>query len=245
MGVLLHELSALYAALRETGADAHDPLPPLPIQYPDYAQWQRRWIGGERQRHQADYWRQALAGVPSVIALPTDRPRPPRQDYAGAHCPVVLDAVLSRRLGALSQRHGVTLYMTLMAAWATLLSRLSGQHDIVIGSPTAGRTRSETEHLIGFFVNTLAMRYQLAPGQTVAGLLAHSRQQVLAAQQHADLPFEQIVDLVQPPRSLAHAPIFQVLFAWQNVPPGRLALPALTASPLRAPAASPPSSTSR
>ncbi|MGD7278320.1 amino acid adenylation domain-containing protein, partial [Ralstonia pseudosolanacearum] len=235
MGVLLHELSALYAALRETGADAHDPLPPLPIQYPDYAQWQRRWIGGERQRHQADYWRQALAGVPSVIALPTDRPRPPRQDYAGAHCPVVLDAALSRRLGALSQRHGVTLYMTLMAAWATLLSRLSGQHDIVIGSPTAGRTRSETEHLIGFFVNTLAMRYQLAPGQTVAGLLAHSRQQVLAAQQHADLPFEQIVDLVQPPRSLAHAPIFQVLFAWQNVPPGRLALPALTASPLRGP----------
>ncbi|WP_347316586.1 non-ribosomal peptide synthetase, partial [Ralstonia pseudosolanacearum] len=168
-------------------------------------------------------------------ALPTDRPRPPRQDYAGAHCPVVLDAALSRRLGALSQRHGVTLYMTLMAAWATLLSRLSGQHDIVIGSPTAGRTRSETEHLIGFFVNTLAMRYQLAPGQTVAGLLAHSRQQVLAAQQHADLPFEQIVDLVQPPRSLAHAPIFQVLFAWQNVPPGRLALPALTASPLRGP----------
>ncbi|TYZ42900.1 non-ribosomal peptide synthetase, partial [Ralstonia solanacearum] len=235
MGVLLHELSALYAALRETGADAHDPLPPLPIQYPDYAQWQRRWIGGERQRHQADYWRQALAGVPSVIALPTDRPRPPRQDYAGAHCPVVLDAALSRRLGALSQRHGVTLYMTLMAAWATLLSRLSGQHDNVIGSPTAGRTRSETEHLIGFFVNTLAMRYQLAPGQTVAGLLAHSRQQVLAAQQHADLPFEQIVDLVQPPRSLAHAPIFQVLFAWQNVPPGRLALPALTASPLRGP----------
>ncbi|WP_369951865.1 non-ribosomal peptide synthase/polyketide synthase [Ralstonia syzygii] len=235
MGVLMHELSVLYAALREARADGHDPLPPLPIQYPDYAQWQRRWIGGERQRHQAGYWQQALAGIPSVIALPTDRPRPPRQDYAGAHCPVTLDATLSSRLGALSQRHGVTLYMTLMAAWATLLSRLSGQHDIVIGSPTAGRTRSETEHLIGFFVNTLALRYRLAPGQTVAGLLAYSRQQVLAAQQHADLPFEQIVDLVQPPRSLAHAPIFQVLFAWQNVPPGRLALPELTASPLKGP----------
>ncbi|WP_052022625.1 non-ribosomal peptide synthase/polyketide synthase [Ralstonia solanacearum] len=235
MGVLMHELSVLYAARREDRTDGHDPLPPLPIQYPDYAQWQRRWIGGERQRHQADYWQQALAGIPAVIALPTDRPRPPRQDYAGAHCPVVLDAALSSRLGALSQRHGVTLYMTLMAAWATLLSRLSGQHDLVIGSPTAGRTRSETEHLIGFFVNTLALRYQLTSGQTVADLLAYSRQQVLAAQQHADLPFEQIVDRVQPPRSLAHAPIFQVLFAWQNVPPGRLALPELTASPLRGP----------
>ncbi len=238
MGVLMHELSVLYAARCQERADGPDPLPPLPplpIQYPDYAQWQRRWIGGERQRHQADYWQQALAGIPAVIALPTDRPRPPRQDYAGAHCPVVLDAALSNRLGALSQRHGVTLYMTLMAAWATLLSRLSGQHDLVIGSPTAGRTRSETEHLIGFFVNTLALRYRLTPGQTVADLLAYSRQQVLAAQQHADLPFEQIVDRVQPPRSLAHAPIFQVLFAWQNVPPGRLALPELTASPLKGP----------
>ena len=239
MGVLMQELSTLYDVCRRTriGADpgcegGPDPLPALPVQYPDYAQWQRRWVDGDRQRRQATYWKETLAGVPSTIALPTDRPRPPRQDYAGAHCAVKLDVALSRQLGIFSQRHGATLYMTLMAAWATLLSRLSGQHDIVIGSPSAGRTRTETEKLIGLFVNTLALRYRLAPDQTVAELLEYSRRQVLAAQQHADLPFEQVVDLLQPPRSLAHPPIFQVLFAWQNTPREALVLPGLDVSPL-------------
>jgi amino acid adenylation domain-containing protein len=233
MGVLMNEISALYGVYQQAGSDySIDPLPPLPIQYPDYAAWQRSWLGGEPQQRLVRYWQQALAGIPAVLELPTDRPRPARQNHAGAHHDVELGADLSGQLKSFSQRHGVTLYMTLIASWAALLSHLSGQEDIVIGSPIAGRNRSETEHLIGFFVNTLALRFQVQPQQTLAELLRQSKQQILGAQQHQDLPFEQIVDIVQPPRSLAHAPIFQVMFAWQNAPPGELALPGLAIEPL-------------
>jgi amino acid adenylation domain-containing protein len=228
MAVLMNELNVLYRAYRQAGSDyGNDPLPPLPIQYPDYAHWQRRWLNGERQQRQAQYWQQTLAGIPALIGLPTDRPRPAQQSYAGACYEVGFDADLSARLKAFSQRHGVTLYMTLITSWAILLSRLSGQHDIVIGSPIAGRNRSETENLIGFFVNSLALRFELSPQQTVATLLAQSKQRILNAQQNQDLPFEQIVDLMQPPRSMAHTPLFQVMFAWQNTPQGALELPGL------------------
>ncbi|WP_371764302.1 condensation domain-containing protein, partial [Massilia sp.] len=233
MGVLINEVSTLYGTYRgAVSARETDMLEALPIQYADYAQWQRRWVSGERQHRQADYWKSTLSGIPALLELPTDRPRPARQSYAGDSCAIELDAQLTGKLKALSQRHGVTLYMTLLAAWATLLSRLSGQTDVVIGSPVAGRDRGEIENLIGFFVNTLALRFSLAPDQTVAGLLAQSRRQVLEAQQHGDLPFEQIVEIVQPPRSLAHAPIFQAMFAWQNAPQGYLDLPGLTMAPL-------------
>jgi non-ribosomal peptide synthetase component F len=166
------------------------------------------------------------------LELPTDQARPAQQDYAGAMAGVRLDAELSRRLKALSRRHGVTLYMVLLAGWAALLSRLSGQDDVVIGSPSANRSRTELEGLIGFFVNTFALRVDLSGSPTVAELLARVKAVSLAAQSHPDLPFEQVVEIVQPPRSLAHAPLFQVMFAWQNTPQGTLELPGLTLSPV-------------
>jgi amino acid adenylation domain-containing protein len=233
MAVLMNEITALYRAYQQPDSDrSSDPLPPLPIQYPDYAHWQRRWLEGERQKQQADYWQQALAGIPALLELPTDRPRPAQQSHVGAYHEVELGAELTGKLKAFSQRHGVTLYMTLVASWACLLARLSGQEDIVIGSPTAGRNRSEIENLIGFFVNSLALRFELTADQTVTGLLAQSKQRILDAQQNQDLPIERILDLVRPPRSLAHSPIFQVLFALQNAPQGKLELPGLSLAPL-------------
>ncbi len=229
IGVLMRELSALYEAFSQGKAD---PLPPLPVQYADYAAWQRGWLAGGIGGEQARYWQQALAGAPVLLELPADHPRPARQDYAGAVAEVRLDADLSRRLKALSQRHGVTLYASLLAGWAALLSRLSGQEDVVIGSPTANRRRVELEGLIGLFVNTLAMRVDLSGSPSVTELIARVKAMSLGAQSHQDLPFEQVVELVKPPRSPAHAPVFQTLFAWQNTPEGRLELPELTLSPV-------------
>ncbi|WP_156438606.1 non-ribosomal peptide synthetase, partial [Bradyrhizobium valentinum] len=213
LGVLARELSQLYRAF-EAGQD--DPLPPLAIQYPDYAAWQRRWLTGERLQSQAQYWRNNLSGAPARLALPTDRPRPAEQSFAGAMVPVVIDADLTRGLRRLSQRHGTTLFMTVLAAWAAVLSRLSGQDDIVIGVPSANRGRREVEELIGCFVNTLALRLDLSGEPSVSELLARTRRTALGAQEHQDLPFEQVVEIVQPPRRLDHTPLFQVMLAWQN-----------------------------
>ncbi|WP_152640507.1 condensation domain-containing protein [Xanthomonas sp. MUS 060] len=221
MAILIDELSVLYRAFARGEAD---PLAPLPIQYADYASWQRQWLVGELLQQQADYWREALSGAPVLLELPTDRPRPARQDHAGAMLDVVVDPQQAQALKALSQRHGLTLYMTLLASWALLLSRLSGQNDVVIGSPVANRGRSETERLIGFFVNTLALRVELSGSPTLAQLLASVKERALQAQAHQDIPFEQVVELVQPPRSLAHTPLCQVMFAWQNTPQGVLDL---------------------
>ncbi|MDC6286861.1 condensation domain-containing protein, partial [Ralstonia pseudosolanacearum] len=187
---LARELGSLYEAYRAGNAD---PLPALPIQYADYAVWQRRWLeGGELQR-QGTYWEQALAGAPTLLSLPTDRARPPQQDYAGGSVEVVFDAELSTGLRTLSQRHGTTLFMTVLAGWSALLSRLSGQGEVVVGSPVANRTRSEVEGLIGFFVNTLALRVEVG-GATVSELLERVKAKVLEAQAHQDLPFEQVVE---------------------------------------------------
>ncbi|WP_245309188.1 condensation domain-containing protein, partial [Bradyrhizobium retamae] len=213
LGVLARELSQLYRAF-EAGQD--DPLPPLAIQYPDYAAWQRRWLTGERLQSQAQYWRNNLSGAPARLALPTDRPRPAEQSFAGAMVPVVIDADLTRGLRRLNQRHGTTLFMTVLAAWAAVLSRLSGQDDIVIGVPSANRGRREVEELIGCFVNTLALRLDLSGEPSVSELLARTRRTALGAQEHQDLPFEQVVEIVQPPRRLDHTPLFQVMLAWQN-----------------------------
>ncbi|WP_235429859.1 non-ribosomal peptide synthetase, partial [Xanthomonas sp. GPE 39] len=221
MGILINELSVLYRAFARGEAD---PLPPLPIQYADYASWQRQWLAGDVLQQQAAYWRDALSGAPELLELPTDRPRPTRQDHACAMLEVVVGSQQAQALKELSQRHGLTLYMTLLASWALLLSRLSGQDDVVIGSPVANRGRSETEGLIGFFVNTLALRIELSGSPTLAQLLASVKQRALQAQAHQDIPFEQVVELVQPPRSLAYTPLFQVMFAWQNMPRSELDL---------------------
>ncbi|HYH80222.1 MAG TPA: condensation domain-containing protein, partial [Longimicrobium sp.] len=224
-GVFVRELGALYGAFRRGEAD---PLPPLPVQYADYAAWQRRWVTGEVLAQQAEYWDATLAGAPELLDLPLDRPRPAQQDYAGAAAPVAFDEELTAGLKALGRRHGTTLFMTLLAGWAAVLSRLSGQDDVVIGTPTANRGRTEIEGLIGFFVNTLAVRIDLGGAPTVAGLLALAKARALGAQQNQDIPFEQIVERVRPARSRAHSPLFQVLFAWQNTTRGALELPGLT-----------------
>ncbi|WP_035978579.1 condensation domain-containing protein, partial [Bradyrhizobium sp. th.b2] len=213
LGVLVRELSQLYRAF-VAGQD--DPLPPLAIQYPDYAAWQRQWLSGERLQRQAQYWRNNLSGAPARLALPTDRPRPAEQSFAGANLPVVIDADLTRDLKRLSRQHGTTLFMTVLAAWAAVLLRLSGQDDIVIGVPSANRGRCELEGLIGFFVNALALRLDLSGAPSVAELLERTRRTALGAQEHQDLPFEQVVEIVQPPRHLDHTPLFQVMLAWQN-----------------------------
>ena len=172
IGVLTRELSTLYRAFQQGQGN---PLPPLAIQYPDYAVWQRAWLSGERLQRQIGYWREALAGAPVLLELPTDRPRPAQQDYSGARVALVLDAELTRSLKQLSQRHGATLFMTVLAAWAAVLSRLSGQEEVVIGTPVANRGRAETEGLIGFFVNTLALRIKLGESPSVGELLARVR----------------------------------------------------------------------
>jgi len=229
MGVFRRELGALYAAFTRGQCD---PLPPMPVQYSDYAAWQRRWVDERVFGRQAAYWRETLAGAPDVLALPTDRPRPAQRDHAGAVVPVVLDAELTARLRALAQRYQVTLFHTLLAGWAAVLARLSGQGEVVIGTPTANRTRTELEDLIGFFVNTLAVRVDLSGVRTVGEMLQRVKAQALGAQAHEDLPFERVVHLTQPARSLSHTPLFQVMFVWQNAPLERWVLPGLTVAPL-------------
>ncbi|HET7233825.1 MAG TPA: amino acid adenylation domain-containing protein, partial [Longimicrobium sp.] len=232
MGVFTRELGALYGAFRE---GRPDPLPPLAVQYADYAVWQRRWVEGELLREQAEYWQKTLAGAPELLELPADHARPARQDLAGATTFLVLDEAVSAALKELSRRHGATLYMTLLAGWAAVLARLSGQGEVVVGTPTANRGREEIEGLIGFFVNMLAVRVELSGAPTVAELLARVRERALGAQHHQDIPFEQVVELVRPPRSMAHTPLFQAIFTWQNAPAGGGGLPGLALAPMGPP----------
>jgi amino acid adenylation domain-containing protein len=213
LGVFFRELGELYSAYVR-GKD--DGLPELEIQYADYAVWQRKWMEGEAHRQQAEYWKKNLAGAPVCLELPTHRARPARPDYAGAIVEWTLDENVTAGLKALSQRHGTTLYMTLLAAWAVLLGRLCGQEDVVIGTPVANRGRAEIENLIGFFVNMLALRVNLSGNPAVGEVLRRVKRQAIAAQQHQDIPFEQVVEMVQPVRSMAHSPIIQIVFAWQN-----------------------------
>ncbi|UXA57321.1 non-ribosomal peptide synthase/polyketide synthase [Xanthomonas prunicola] len=224
MGVLVHELGTLYAAFAQ---GRPDPLPPLPIQYTDYSLWQRRWLEGPLLQRQLDFWRDHLQDAPALLELPTDRPRPARQDARGDTLACVLDAALSTALTALSQRHGTTVFMTLLAAWGVLLARLSGQEQVVIGTPIANRTRSELEPLIGLFVNTQALCIDLRGQPSFGDLLGQVRTTALAAQAHQDVPFEQVIEALNPTRDLAHHPVFQVMFAWQNTPDSSIELPDL------------------
>jgi amino acid adenylation domain-containing protein len=230
MGVFIRELSVLYGAYVRGEQDG---LPELEVQYADYAVWQRQWMEGELLRQQAEYWERTLAGAPTLLELPTDHPRPAEQEYAGGWVRVELDEELSRGLKELSKKHGMTLYMTLLAGWGALLARLSGQEDLVIGTPVANRGRMEIEGLIGFFVNTLALRLDVSGSPSVGELLERVKEQVLAAQQHQDIPFEQVVEVMHPVRSLAHSPLFQVMLDWQqNAGGGGLAMPGVELGPL-------------
>ncbi|HEV2764734.1 MAG TPA: condensation domain-containing protein, partial [Pyrinomonadaceae bacterium] len=215
VGVLIRELSALYEAFSR-GEEL--PLEELPVQYADYAAWQREYLSGETLERQLAYWRERLTGAPALLTLPTDRPRPAVQSYRGATLPFTLAPELTGRLNEVSRAHGCTLFMTLLAGFQALLARYSGQEDIVVGTPVAGRTRRETEDLIGFFVNTLALRTDLSGGPSFEELLRRVRETTLGAYAHQELPFERLVEELSPERSLAHQPIFQVMLVFQNAP---------------------------
>ncbi len=224
LGVLLRELRELYTAF---AAGRTPSLPALPVQYADYAQWQRQWLRGEVLETQLGFWREQLAGAPSALELPTDRPRPSVQTFRGAIHRLHLPQELAEGLRQLGQREGATLFMTLLAGFQALLSRYSGQSDIVIGSPIAGRNRPEVESLIGFFVNTLVLRARVSPEAPFRSLLRQVRETALGAYAHPDLPFEQLVEALKPPRDLSRSPLFQVMFALQNAPAPALELPGL------------------
>ncbi|MFY0565971.1 non-ribosomal peptide synthase/polyketide synthase [Archangium lansingense] len=225
MSVLAREVAALYEAF---SSGQPSPLPELPVQYADYAAWQRSWLQGEALEAQLSYWRQQLAHAPQLLELPTDRPRPAMQSYRGANLARVMPRALSQALEALCQREGVTSFMVLLAGFQALLSRYSGQTDIVVGTDIAGRTHADTEGLIGFFVNQLVMRGDLSGNPTFRELMSRARQVALGAYAHQDVPFEELVRVLNPERSLAHAPIFQVKLVLQNTPAPEVRLPGLT-----------------
>jgi amino acid adenylation domain-containing protein len=222
LGVLLAELEALYSG---------GVLPELPVQYADFAVWQRRWLSGEVLRAELDHWRGELAGAPGVLDLPADRPRPPVRSLRGGSRPVAFGDGIVRDLRTLCRERGVTPFMALLAAFGALLHRVTGREDLLIGSPVANRNRVETENLIGLFVNTLVLRAGLAGDPAYGDLLGRLRGVTLTAYDHQDLPFEKLVEELAPERSLSYAPLFQVFFALQNAPLPPLALPGLTMTP--------------
>ncbi|MBU7581849.1 MAG: amino acid adenylation domain-containing protein [Nostoc sp. TH1S01] len=230
-GILIRELTTLYKAY-----DSSQPcnLPQLPIQYVDFAVWQRQWLQGEVLNNQLNYWKQNLGGELPVLELPTDRPRPAIQTYRGATESFAVSPSLTAALKNLSQQEGVTLFMTLLAAFKVLLHRYTQQNDILVGTPIANRNRSEIEGLIGFFVNTLVLRSNLTGNLTFKQLLAQVREVTLGAYAHQDLPFEQLVEELQPRRNLSHSPLFQVMFILQNTATEVIQLPDLTLEELTA-----------
>jgi amino acid adenylation domain-containing protein len=214
-GILFRELAALYNAF---SAGRPSPLPDLPVQYADFAVWQRQWLQGKELRRQLDYWRRHLAGAPAALALPTDDPRPAVQTYRGARQFHRLPAALTDRVKELSRREGATLFTTVLAAFAALLARYTGQEDIVIGTPVGGRSRAETEGLLGCFGNTLALRTDLSGDPTFQELLRRVRRSTLDAFDHQDLPFQRLVEELQPGRDPSRPPLFQVGLSVESAP---------------------------
>lgn len=215
LGVLIHELSALYGACI---AGRTSPLLELAVQYADYAIWQRQWMQGEELQTQLQYWIDRLGGAPPQLHLPTNRPRPEVESFKGATLRFELPKCLREALEGMAREQGATLFMVMLAAYQLLLARYSGQQDIVVGSPIAGRTSRQTENLVGLFVNTLVLRTQVSKGQTFYQLLRQVKEVTLGAYAHQDLPFEKLVVELRPERKLAHQPIFQVALALQNYP---------------------------
>lgn len=228
-GLFMNEVAALYKAYIE---GLPSPLPELPIQYADYAVWQREKLQGEALDSQAEYWKKQLGGRLSVLDLPSDRPRPALQTYAGATHAFDLPFHLSNAIRSLGQQQGATPFMTLLAAFKVLLHRYTRQRDVIVGTPIAGRSRPQLENLIGFFANTLVLRTDLSGDPTFNALLNRTREVALAAYANADLPFEKLVEILQPERDLSRTPLFQVMFAMQNAPRTSFELPGLTLSSL-------------
>ncbi|HLL45470.1 MAG TPA: condensation domain-containing protein, partial [Longimicrobiaceae bacterium] len=226
VGVLLREMAAGYAA---GGAP---PLPPLPVQYADYAVWQREQLAGEALDAQLAWWKERLAGAPALLELPTDRPRPAVQGFDGATEPVELPAELLEKLRALGRAEGATLFMVLLSTFKLLLSLYTSSDDVVVGSPVAGRTRGEVEALVGFFVNTLVLRTDLSGDPGFRETLRRVRKTTLGAYERQDVPFEKLVAELQPGRSLSHSPVVQVIFTAQDGAASAPALPGLAAASL-------------
>jgi len=227
MGVLIHEVTTLYQAFSQNKPST---LPELSIQYADFAVWQKQWLRGQELKQQLDYWERELTGMPT-LALSTDHPRPPVQRFQGAAGAVTLSPALSAGLEALSRQENVTVFMTLLAAFKALLCRYTGQDDLVVGCPIANRNRAEIEPLIGFFVNMLIMRTDTSANPTFRELLSQVRDTTLGAFAHQDLPFERLVEQLQPERDLSRNPLFQVSFALHNTPMPVTEQPGLKISP--------------
>ncbi len=229
IGVYLRELAALYGAFREGRLS---PLPELPVQYPDFAAWQRKWLSGSLLARRLEHWRARLAGAPELLELPTDRPRPPIQSQRGGRVAFRVPPEAARRLRELARGERATLFMALLAAFDALLHRMTGSGDLVVGSPVAGRVRPEIEGLIGFFVNTLPLRVGLDGRESFRELVGRARDATLDAFEHEDVPFEKLVEELRPRRNPAHTPVFQVVLALQNTPMGRQELPGVAFEPL-------------
>jgi amino acid adenylation domain-containing protein len=228
-GILTREIGVLYDAFSH---HRPSPLPPLPIQYPDFAIWQREYLQGELLERQLSYWRGQLAGIPELLDLPTDRPRPAMRTARGQTVVGSLPRSLAEAVRELSERAGVSPFMLILAVFQALLHRSTGQEDIMVGTPIANRHYAEIEVLVGFFVNTLVMRANLAGDPAFVDLLTQVRETALEAYAHQDLPFERLVEELQPSRNLSHTPLFQVSFVYQNIPRGRQELSEVSLAPL-------------
>ena len=228
MGVLFREVAALYAAICN---QQPAPLPELALQYADFAGWHNDWLGGEDLQSQLSYWKKQLGGSPGILELPADRLRPPIQSYRGARHSFVIARDLTMRLKQMSAREAATPFITLLAAFQALLYLYTEQTDISVGTPIAGRKWNEIENLIGNFANTLVLRLKVEGDRTFGQLLEQARRVALEAYAHQDVPFEQVVEALQPDRNLARNPLFQVLFALQDFPLPTLELPDLTLTP--------------
>jgi acyl-CoA synthetase (AMP-forming)/AMP-acid ligase II/acyl carrier protein len=229
IGILIQELAAIYQAISHGLPSS---LPELPIQYADFADWQRKWLQGEILHTQLNYWKQQLSGNISVLQLSTDRPRPAIQTFTGKKQFLAFPKALSEAVKELNQREGVTQFMTLIAVFKTLLYCYTNQQEILVGSPVAGRTRAETQGLIGFFINTLVLRTNLSGNPSFRMLLGRVREVALGAYAHQELPFEKLVEELHPERDLSHNPLFQVMFILQNAPIPSIEIPELTLHPL-------------
>ncbi len=227
VNILVREIATLYHAIR---SGYPNPLPELPVQYPDFAAWQRGWLQGDVLAQQIDYWRQRLTGAPATLNLPTDFPRPAMQSYRGATYRHNLSSDLTQHVIQFSRNANATPFMTLLAAYQLLLSRYAGQDDVVVGSPIANRNRSEIENLIGFFVNMLVLRTQIGPDESFNSVLGQVRQHALDGFNHQDVPFEKLVDALNVRRDMSFPPVFQVAFIMQNAPRSELDLGEITMS---------------
>jgi amino acid adenylation domain-containing protein len=227
--VFYQELAALYQAFYNNSAS---PLPEIPIQYADFALWQKQSLDNKTYQSQLAYWKQKLNNLPPILTLPTDNPRPAIQSFRGARASLVLPDTLTNELRFLSQKEGVTLFMLLLAAFKTLLYRYTGEIDLVVGTPIANRNQIETENLLGCFVNTLVLRTDISGNLNFRELLGRIRETTLEAYAHQDLPFERLVQELQPERALSHTPLFQVMFVFQDAPLQALELPSLKLIPL-------------